>query len=348
MTFRAVLRVGVRAGFELEPPGPAILGQSLISASAGLEVGVFANVAELVTNVTVSVNDDDEDCRLRVEETYQLALGARAGASVGVQGHTWGPSPETEIPIFYTTLDEGCAMKKSARTASAPSAVTTANKFKARADEEDDWTTTTLTTKVVYEGVACASQGLVYCPASLQRTSKFVTTKTLITSVPSGVRATFPENVAATVANAIPFGAGAQLLLATSGSPVSYIPPPPSSTSHDDEPDFVDQATGGVPNRIILGVSIGLGVPILIAAVAAIVYVSHCIFPNIVSLVRPEHLTFLQYHEKEETLHSCTNRKCNVVHRLRAIRDGALRLWFQYRIQVKEPGDCRSENTIDP
>ena len=246
-----------------------------------MEVGVHANVAEFVTNVTASIGDAEEDCRLRVEETYQLALGARAGASVAWREYTWGPVPETKIPIFYTTLSNGCAIQKSSPVTTSVPTVTATKAVEARAESDEELKTTTLTTTVVYTGVACLSQELVACPASLQTTSKFTTTRTHVTAVPSDADPTFPQSVLSTISSAVPFGSGVQKLPATSGSPVSYVPPPPTETANpkdnDDEDDsslsdFVNDKTGGVPNRVILGVSIGLGVPALIAIVVGLVY----------------------------------------------------------------------------
>lgn len=270
VVFNAVLRLGLQAGFEVSSPDVGVLGVGVEGASAGVEVGVYANVAEFTTNVTASVGDeeDDEDCGLRIEQGYQLGLGANAGASVAFGGHTWGPVPETEIPIFYTTLADACAVQKSIP---ASAAVTSAGALEDRADE-DDLESTTLSTEVVYVGVSCISEGLLNCPVSLQTTTKSTTTKTLVTAVPDGEEAVFPESIQSTVPSTVPFGDGARKLVSVSGSPASYVPPPPSSTGFGDDSDggFFDKETGGVSNKVIIGVSIGIGVPALIAAVAGV------------------------------------------------------------------------------
>ncbi|SPO04378.1 uncharacterized protein DNG_07063 [Cephalotrichum gorgonifer] len=279
VVFKAVLRIGLQAGIKVSTPDISVLGIDVVEASAGVEVGVYANVAEFITNVTVSAGDDDEECGLRIAESYQLALGANAGASVALGEHTWGPVPATEIPVFYTTLAEACAIKKSPATGIPPAPTSTAD-LERRADDEEGLTTTTLTTKVVYVGVACMSTGLVNCPVSLQSTTKSTATKTLVTAVPSGSSAAFPETIQTTVSKTVAFGNGAQKILASSGSPVSYVPPPttsaPAPTSSGSggggADEFFNSETGGVSNRVIIGVSIGLGVPVLIGAIAGLVF----------------------------------------------------------------------------
>lgn len=262
----------------MKSPSVSIAGKDVIEISTGVQVSVFANVAEFITNVTFS-QDEDADCVLQVLESYQLALGAAAGASVAVGSKTWGPVPETEIPIFYTTLAEACATQMtSSKTAEVASAVTS-GAIAARAEDGDDEETTTVSYETTYAVVACQSEGLVNCPASLQTTNKFTTTKTIVTVVPTETEETSSGAVRTTVASTVPFGDGAQKILSTSGSPKSYVPPPPTSSSAsesasgvddgDDDDDDDKDKTGGVSNSVILGVSIGLGVPALIAIVAA-------------------------------------------------------------------------------
>lgn len=275
--FKAVLRLGARAGFEVSSPALEFASFDILKASAGVQIGVYANIAEFVTNVTASqTGDENDDCHLRVEESYQLALGAHAGASVALAGHTWGPVPETEIPIFYTTMD-ACAIRKSSVTTRAVGSATT-KAMEVRQDDEG-LSTATKKTKVVYEGVACLSDGMANCPASLQTTSKYTTTETLTTVVPSGASVVWAESVISTIASTVPFGTAVQKLAATSGTPVSYIPPTPTSTSRNEEDDkatttgILEGKTGGLSNKLIIGLSVGLGVPVLIAILGSIVYV---------------------------------------------------------------------------
>ncbi|OCL04413.1 hypothetical protein AOQ84DRAFT_416306 [Glonium stellatum] len=266
---KAVLRVGVHAGLEIASPSfsfPPVLNFSVPTASAGVDVGIFANIAEFVTNVTVA--EPGDSCELRVVQSYQLALGAAAGASLAVGSHTWGPTPNTTVPIWYTTLADVCAMRghSTATTATTVTTVTAGGEVQKR-----DLTTTTISTPVVYTGINCMSSGLVNCPASLQTTSQFTTIKTLITAVPSGSVASFPATTQNTVLNTVAFGSNVQKLAATSGSPISYVPPPPpvsSLSTSPTKPSGINGEVRGVNKRIIIGVSVGVGVPVLAAIIA--------------------------------------------------------------------------------
>ncbi|KAI5863650.1 hypothetical protein GGS23DRAFT_508764 [Durotheca rogersii] len=313
---KAVLRIGVNAGFEIETPRVTIPSVGFATkASAGVAVRVWADVAEFATNITAVPDAGDGECALVMEQTYQFGLGAAAGATLAIGAETWGPAPETNIPIFYTTIADLCATKgrgvaTTAVTASSgsttvsvsgsasasasvdtnvaassgsgvtalPSAVLTA-----RADGDGELTTTTLTKKVTFVGIACLTTGLVNCPLSAQTTTKVTSTLTHVTAVPSGAdEPVFPESVATTVASPVPFGPGAVKVAATTGAPASYVPPPPpaSSTEGDgaaataDEITSTDQPLGtvnGVDTRLIIGLSVGLGVPVL-AGIASVIY----------------------------------------------------------------------------
>ncbi|KAF5547709.1 hypothetical protein FMEXI_5035 [Fusarium mexicanum] len=273
VVFKAVLRVGVKAGFEMASPEASIAGKTIAHVGGGVEVGVFANIAELITNVTLST-DEDNDCSLRVEEVYQLAVGAAAGASIAIDDMTWGPVPETEIPVFYTTLGHACA---SRRIIAASSSMTTSPALQVRGknDDEVEMETTTISTKATFVVVACQSEGLVNCPMSLQTTSKYTTTRTHVTIVPTDSEAEFPGSVKHTVASLVPFGNGAKKLIAMSGVPSSYIPPTatPSAKENgkdDDSKGTSNEYSGGVSKSVIIGVSVGLGVPFLLGGVAVI------------------------------------------------------------------------------
>ncbi|OTA92445.1 hypothetical protein M434DRAFT_12375 [Hypoxylon sp. CO27-5] len=257
---RAVIRIGVNAGFELSTPSVAIPSFSFSTkASTGVGVSIWANVAEFTTNITAAPQGDDEDCSLRVEQLYQFGLGAAAGATLAIGAETWGPHPNTNIPIFYTTIADICAIQGRTQTTTASTAAVTA-----RADE--DLTTTTLTKKVIFTGTACLTTGLVNCPVSSQTTTKVTSTLTHITTVPSGSDATFPESTGTGVATPVPFGTNMRSIAATTGSPVSYTPPPPTSTSSGDggvSSEHPLGEVGGVDKRVIIGVSVGLGVPVV-------------------------------------------------------------------------------------
>ncbi|KAI0554835.1 hypothetical protein F4679DRAFT_570237 [Xylaria curta] len=237
----ATLRVGLHAGISQSFGVLSKIG----AVSTGTEVIVYADLAEFTTNITAVPEGDDSDCQLRVQQGYQLALGAAAGATLTFGKHSWGPDPSTKIPIFYTTL----------------------------ADEADEnMTTTTLTDEATFTGLVCVSTGLSECPASLQSTTKVVSTRTLIVTVPSGSEATFPATIQDSISETIPFSKNIKAVAATTGSPVSYVPPPPpsppSSTAttadsggRSDKSSLAGKAGANTP--LIIGLSVGLGVPFL-------------------------------------------------------------------------------------
>ncbi|KAI0905301.1 hypothetical protein F4823DRAFT_145066 [Ustulina deusta] len=270
----ARLRLGMHAGISLENEELS----PFIPVSTGTEVLVYADLAEFTTNITAVPDGDDSDCELRVQQVYQLALGAAAGATLAIGPETWGPYPSTKIPVFYTTLADECA-QSATKTASVTIITTPTPTVAARADE--NMTTTTLSDEVTFTGLVCISTGLTECPASLQSTTKVTSTRTLVVEVPSGSKATFPATTEDVVSKTIPFGKNIKTVAATTGSPVSYTPPPsPSSTtatpgsggkgdgSDDKPPDKV----GGVNTPLIIGLSVGLGVPFLAVVVAGIYF----------------------------------------------------------------------------
>lgn len=268
---KALLRVGVKAGFELETPKVIIPSTTFSTgASAGVGVSIWADIAELVTNITAVPEGDDEDCILRVEQTYQFGLGAAAGATLAIGPETWGPAPSTNIPIFYTTLADICAIqgRTTATTTASTAAIT------ARADE--DLETTTLTKEVTFTGTGCETTGLVNCPATMQTTTKVTSTLTHVTVIPAGSEATFPETAGTGVATPVPFGTNMKAIDATTGSPTSYTPPPPTSSvtsisgNSGPTPEHPLGEVHGVDTRVIIGVSVGVGVPVLAAIIIGI------------------------------------------------------------------------------
>ncbi|EPS45648.1 hypothetical protein H072_352 [Dactylellina haptotyla CBS 200.50] len=262
VTLKAILRITVRAGYEISTPGLAIFGQDVtdvlnLKASTGIEVSVWAHVAELATSVTIIPNGDENNCKLRVEEWYQCAVGAAAGATVAVAGYTWGPTPETSIPIWGTTFTQ-CAI--SGTVASTSSAQPTGS----------DLTTKTISTNVTYRAIECLSTGLVDCPVSLQSTTKVITGLTLVTAVSSGVDPKFPITTESSVGETSTFAASAQDLISTSGTPSSATSIPTISVVNTGSDN--DNHHSHRRRDIILGVCIGLGVPILLGIIFAIVY----------------------------------------------------------------------------
>ncbi|KFZ13072.1 hypothetical protein V502_06778, partial [Pseudogymnoascus sp. VKM F-4520 (FW-2644)] len=264
----AVLRIGIRSGLDISTPPHAIAGIP-VSFSSGIEAGVWADVAQFVTNVTAV--PDSDDCALQVVEEYSMLVGANAGATLAVGEHSWGPAPSTQVPIWYTTLVDICAGTKTARAPAVTSAAVVGR-------EEGMTTTRTVVTRTA---TVCLSAGLVNCPASLQSAVRNVVTSTLIAPVPVGNEEAFPTTTTDAVVRTVAFGAGAKEVGATSGSPVSYVPTTSSSTSEPTSSGYASTGTdssilegeaGGVSNKVIIGVSVGVGVPVLIMIIAGCFY----------------------------------------------------------------------------
>ncbi|KAK7740638.1 hypothetical protein SLS62_011050 [Diatrype stigma] len=276
---KAVLRLGIYAGVAVKEDLFNFPGTNV---SAGLQAGVYADIASFSTNFTAEPDaKGDDECVVQMQQSYEFGLGAAAGASVGIGALTWGPSPETQTPIFYTTIADACATQGTTTTTTVvtPSiglSSIAASPLTARASDGEELETTTLSEKVTYTGVVCQSPGLINCPASLQRTTKVVSTKTLITAVPSGSTAAFPVSTGSVVTSPVPFGTNTKSVLATTGSPASYIPPKETETDGSEGPGEPGESgtyplgtVGGVDNRIIIGVSVGVGVPVIAAVIAA-------------------------------------------------------------------------------
>ncbi|KAF8858413.1 hypothetical protein BDZ45DRAFT_674010 [Acephala macrosclerotiorum] len=255
----ALLRIGLQVGINVAAPPLTIEHIHVGTFSSGTEAGIWMNVAEFITNVTSGPTGDGTNCDLMVEEVYSMAIGAQAGATLAILDHTWGPTPNTSTVLFYTTLASSCL----ANTTSTSAALT------ARAVEATGLTTTTLINSTTYTGTGCLSTGLLNCPVSLQTTSKYTATSTLVTSVPSGSTATWPATTQNSVASTIAFGTNVKNLESTSGTPTSFVP---TTTPTSGITGVIDGETGGVSNKIIIGVSVGVGVPVLLAIIAGSIF----------------------------------------------------------------------------
>jgi hypothetical protein len=105
---------------------------------------------------------------------------------------------------------------------------------------------------------------------------------TTVLTVESGVTPTFPVSTFSTLSEAIPFGDGKRSLGALSGSPVSYVPPRETETAGDsgsgnengDASGDEEEGDDDNNNKLIIGLSVGLGVPVLIGVAAGVWYVS--------------------------------------------------------------------------
>ncbi|KAK6500167.1 hypothetical protein TWF481_010519 [Arthrobotrys musiformis] len=274
VVLKAVLRIKLRVGFEISTPPIEILGIDVsdildLRASAGVEVSVWTHLAELTTNVTVVPAGDEVDgCQLRVEEGYQIGVGAAAGATVALADHTWGPAPTFTIPLFSTAITQ-CAIQAipSSTTDTSSGTITSAATI-AQRQAEETLTMTTISTVVTYRGVECMSFEMVDCPVSLQRTTKTTTELTLVTAVPSGVVATFPVTMQTTGVEPSSFGTNVRRLYETASSTTAG----PSATA-ESKLGFLDGDINGVDKRIIFGVSIGGGILVLaIVIIGFIIY----------------------------------------------------------------------------
>ena len=235
----AALRLGIHTGLSIDLP--EITNGTL---GAGAEAGIFANIAEFTTEVKVNL-DDDDNCDLSAVQAYQIALGAAAGASVFFEDFRWGPTPETETPIWGTTLAQVCATSGTLTTALPP--LTSA--FRPR-DLFDDFEEEVST----YTVVGCKIPGLRQCPVSDQ------TTFTATTTVAA------PASVQSVIVTAMPFGSNAKALTKTAGKPSSFVPTTTRAATETGTANGNDHLH--VSNndwKLIVGLSVGLGVPFLLA-----------------------------------------------------------------------------------
>ncbi|CAG9950665.1 unnamed protein product [Clonostachys rosea f. rosea IK726] len=257
----AILRLSVRAGFAFEAdllPGPEIelgpFNSEDWKASAGLETKLYVNVADLKSNITAF---GEEDCPLQIEESFQFAVGAAAGAYVGIGEQTWGPRPQTEVPIFPTTFAKTCLSQEAQATAKV--------RFQ-RAESESGIETVTLSRDKTYTAKGCVEPGVIDCPASAQVVKEYQSMETLITTALAGASVTWPETIVTRVASTKGFGDNAiDINSSASGSTT-----PTATGGQNGDSGFFDKSSGGVSNKLIIGLSVGLGVPVLLAIIGGI------------------------------------------------------------------------------
>lgn len=249
--------------------------------SAGIETDVFAYVADFLIQVNGSTAaTDNGDCELAAVAEYTVAVGAAAGATLAIHSYSWGPSPNTTIPVWYTTLASLCATTKTV-TSTAASVITA----RAELGQRDDSSLTTTTLTTTYQIVNCVSPGLINCPINLQNTTLYSAVVTSVLAVESGSTVTLPTNGVSALVTGIPFGSKSQRLDAISGTPTSYVPPPPppppptstaamaSATSTGNTAGNGSGSNGktsGSNDKLIIGLSVGLGVPFLAAILAGL------------------------------------------------------------------------------
>lgn len=264
-----------------------------IELGAGASATVYADLARFRTNVTLADESHilkardgtsySDDCELPVVESYEFGLGALAGAFVEFDQDTWGPTPNTSIQIFYTTLMSACATSATTTTSGSGQATSSSARPKrTNPPQIADRAGTSLTlasTPIVYTitNIICQSTGLRNCPASLQNTIQETKTSTYYTSLPSGSKITaVPETTTSGgVIVAQSFGSGMNKVAASSGSPKSYVPPSATSSTGpvesaiDDAKDDFDELPEN-KKQLIIGLSAGLGGVLLITLIAGV------------------------------------------------------------------------------
>lgn len=250
--FSAILRVGAHAGLKAGIEN---------DFKAGMEVVVFADVAEIVTNITATPHD--ADCKLPMSQEYSIALGAAAGATVAIHSATYGPVAQTFTPIWYTTMTGLCASE--AETTAKPSTTVASEALR----ERDDLETTVLTTEIKQTGVGCPQSLGPNCPVSSRSTTQYTQTQTLTIVIPPGEDATFPTSIYNTITSTAAFGSNAQKIKSSSGSPTSYVEPPPtSSLSSASNTGKDSKESSAAACNAALSISTGLLILVTIAAVA--------------------------------------------------------------------------------
>ncbi|KAL4757095.1 uncharacterized protein BDW70DRAFT_118579 [Aspergillus foveolatus] len=257
-SLQALLLLEASVGFEITSPDSILA--DIASFSAGIGAEVFAYVADFLVQADASTSDDT-DCAVEVVAEYTLAVGAAAGATVAVAEYEWGPAPSTTVPLFYTTLASTCAGSKTSSPTTTP--VSTLEER----DNDFEKTTTTVSTTSTYTMVSCSSKGLVNCPVRLQSTTSVERALTTVLTVGPNVEATFPVDTFTTLEGAIPFGDNVRTFGALSGTPVSYVPPQPTSSETGGAESVGSAEDGSNSNKtqLIIGLSVGLGVPAVIA-----------------------------------------------------------------------------------
>ncbi|KAK1829772.1 hypothetical protein QBC39DRAFT_412772 [Podospora conica] len=215
-------------------------------------------------------------------------------------------SAPTTTPDTTTTLTTTSTATRTTTTTTPPPTATLLGR-----QAPEDRVTTTLLTTIFYTGVSCLSPATnaLGCPASLQSSSVYASVATHVTVVAPGVVvSTFPASAlppaAVTGAGAVPFGGGVQgFVMAVEGGQTAFVASTAASTSssssgtsstrvptstgtgarptvtptggaeaEEGQRTWLDGKTGGVANRVLVGVGVGVGVPVLAGVVGGIVY----------------------------------------------------------------------------
>ncbi|KAJ5713706.1 uncharacterized protein N7483_010887 [Penicillium malachiteum] len=254
-TIQAVLSLKASVGVEVDTKS---FFDDDLSFSVGVEADVFAYVADFLIDIDHNSADSTDECELSAVAEYTLAVGAAAGATIGVDSYQWGPNAYTTVPVWYTTLASTCVSSKSATSTGA---ATTA---RAEVDKRADLITTQVTSSATYTIVSCESSGLVNCPVNSQNTTSYEQTMMANVTVASGSSATYPAATYASVTNAVAFGSNVRSLDKISGSPTKY------NAKSTGKGGVLDGTTNGTSNKLIIGLCVGLGIPFLAACAAGL------------------------------------------------------------------------------
>jgi hypothetical protein len=87
--------------------------------------------------------------------------------------------------------------------------------------------------------------------------------------VVTGVNPTWPASSFDSIESLIPFGSQVKEIIAMSGSPVAYVEKI-SDKIVDDIENALEGEIGGVSKKLIVGVSVGVGVPALAILIGAL------------------------------------------------------------------------------
>ena len=283
VVFTAALRIGIYTGLAIGAPSSMSFIPGLKDVEGGIQLSVFANLAEFTTNVSYVPNDPE--CEIKAVQEFQVALGAAAGMSVAIDIVTYGPVAETKIPIWNTQLAEVCASKGTGRPTPTPgsasvtptpsasggesSASTTPTPTPGANKKREEMETTELKTTITHTAVGCASSVPANCPVSLQQTAQSEETLTTTLTYPSGSDApTFPGSMQTTIPanSAAQFGSNVQSIDKISGSPTAYTAPPSKDTGKIDK--ALDGEVGGVSKKLVVGLCVGIGAALIIGAIA--------------------------------------------------------------------------------
>lgn len=182
-----MLCVELKAGPELQNHTVDVFDKGL-NIGAGVEVSIFANVAQFEAEISKDSESGDTDCQLG----FEINVGAAAGATLALGEHVWGPVPEVSFSMYGATTKSLCPLASTSD--STPIAAVTTDDVQGRgALFIEGLETTTLYSTIFYTGRSCKSSSLVNCPASLQITTTSESTVTHTTAISPGETPIIPK-----------------------------------------------------------------------------------------------------------------------------------------------------------